>query len=317
MTPPPEATRLAFTSTWTPRQVERIEGALDNARKGDAIVAFDWDNTVMRGDIGDLAMLGLLREHPIPRPARWSDWGPLTRHAVEALEAAFGDSATLALDAADGRALLAEIAWHEQAKGAAAFDPPRSEVCRASYWMMASLLESLPNETRVAVAQKSFEEAQRAEVGAHARDFGVHIEAFARPRAAMLSLARWAEARGVATWIVSASEETLVRTLATALGFDGARVIGAAPASSLRLFGEPLMTFDEGKRIHLAHRAFGVSAAAARHHVPRIAIGCGDSDTDLGMLACSELIVLFDRGQPRVTKLAQERDAIRLSHEAL
>jgi predicted ATPase len=34
------------------------------------------------------------------------------------------------------------------------------------------------------------------------------------------------------------------------------------------------------------------------------------------MLLCAALIVLVDRGQPRVTKLAEERDAIRLSHDA-
>ena len=107
-----------------------------------------------------------------------------------------------------------------------------------------------------------------------------------------------------------------MRTVAASLGFDASRVIGAAPRASQALFGEAVMTFDEGKRMHHAQRAFGVSAAEARTHRPRIAIGCGDSDTDHGMLLCAALIVLVDRGQPRVTKLAEERDAIRLSHDA-
>lgn len=316
MTPPPEALRRALAATWSPAEVARIDAALDEARKRDAIVAFDWDNTVMRGDIGDLAMLHVLREHAVPKPAQWSDWGPLTREAIDALEAAFGAAEALSRDAHEARALLAEIAWREEAHGKPAFAPRTNEVLRGGYWMMASLLESFAAETRIALAEKAFREARGADVGVHAHAFGIDVEAFARPRASMLALARWAEARGVATWIVSASEETIVRTVATSLGFDGARVIGAMPSTSRALFGEAVMTFDEGKRMHLAHRAFGLSVEEARTHAPRIAIGCGDSDTDHGMLLCAELIVLVDRGQPRVTKLAHERGAIRVSHDA-
>lgn len=301
--------RIALEATWTPAQITRIDCALDDAVKHDAVVAFDWDNTVMRGDIGDLVMLQLLAEHEIQKPAQWSDWGPLTEACIAALSDAFGTSSTLATTAHDARTLLAEIAWKETAHGAQAFDPHMNEVFRAPYWMMACLLEALPVETRIVLSQKAFHKAQQASLEHRTRN----IEAFARPRPSMLALARWAEARGVATWVVSASEETIVRTLATSLGFHGGRVIGASPSSSLRIFGERVMTFDEGKRMHLAHRAFGVSAAAAHTHRPRIAIACGDSDTDFGMLACADLIVLVDRGQPRVTKLAVERDAIRLT----
>ena len=307
--PPHDDPRIALEATWTPAQIMRIDRALDDAVKHDAIVAFDWDNTVMRGDIGDLVMLQLLAEHEIQKPAQWSDWGPLTDACIAALTDAFGASSTLTTTAHDARALLAEIAWNETAEGAPAFDLRMNEVFRAPYWMMACLLEAHPEESRIALSHKAFREAQQAPSEYRERD----VEAFARPRPAMLSLARWAESRGVATWIVSASEDTIVRALATSLGFDGTRVIGASPAASLKAFGERVMTFDEGKRMHLAHRAFGQSADAARTYRPRIAIACGDSDTDFGMLACADLIVLVDRGQPRVTKLAVERDAIRLA----
>lgn len=307
--PSHDGPRAALEATWTPAHIARIDRTLDDALKHNAIVAFDWDNTVMRGDIGDLVMLQLLAEHEIQKPAQWSDWGPLTDACVTELNAAFGTSSTLATNDHHARALLAEIAWQETAQGAPAFDPRTNEVFRAPYWMMACLLEALPEETRIALSQKAFREAEQAPLEHRARN----VEAFARPRPAMLALARWAEARGVATWVVSASEETIVRALATSLGFDGARVIGASPAASQRIFGERVMTFDEGKRMHLAHRACGQSAEAARTHRPRIAIACGDSDTDFGMLACAELIVLIDRGQPRVTKLAEAREAIRLT----
>jgi len=286
----------------------RIDRALDDALSCGAIVAFDWDNTVMRGDIGDLVMLRLLAEQEIQKPAKWTDWGPLTDAAAAALDDAFGASRALTLDAEEARTLLAELAWSETVHGQPAFAPRMNEVFRASYWMMACLLESLPKETRIAVSLKAFHEAQRAPIGHRERD----VEAFARPREPILTLARWAEARGVATWVVSASEETIVKTIATSLGFDEQRVIGATPNASRQTFGEAVMTFDEGKRIHLAHRAFAMPAESARTHRPRIAIACGDSDTDFGMLACAGLIVLIDRGQPRVTKLAQERDAIRI-----
>ena len=70
------------------------------------------------------------------------------------------------------------------------------------------------------------------------------------------------------------------------------------------------MTFDVGKRAHVAHHAEGVPVARALEHTPRVAIACGDADTDHAMLEdATGAIVLVDRGQPRVTELARQRRA--------
>ena len=71
---------------WLPHVRARIEALLHAPSRGERRVAvLDWDNTMMRGDVGDLALAWMLENGGVMR-TRW-EWGyGLTGAAIEALE---------------------------------------------------------------------------------------------------------------------------------------------------------------------------------------------------------------------------------------
>ncbi len=307
--------RDVLAAAWGRDALGKIERALDRSPKG-ARVLFDFDNTIVRGDLGDVALLALLEEGAIARPAREA-WGPLTAHARDAIDDAFGESETVGLGDARRDALvrvLAHLLTKERlADGRAAFEPSITSCCRGSYFAMAALVDALSLEAREALAIRAWEGALAADTDRVTEIEGHRVERSLRPREGMLALRALAEREGREAWIVTASHEDLVRTIAPRLGFDPSRVIGARPSRSLASWtaidGAPVMTFDVGKRAHVAHHAESRAISEVHGHRPSVAIACGDADTDHAMLEDAVgLIVLVDRGQPRVTALAERRE---------
>ena len=304
-----------LAEAWGRDALTKVERALERSPKG-ARVLFDFDNTIVRGDLGDIALLALLEEDVIVRPSH-DRWGPLTSSAREAIEQAFGSSDALGVGD-DRRAGVVRVLAHVLTKerlfdGRAAFEPSITSCCRGSYFAMAALIDALPLEAREALAIRAWESALAADGDRVTEIEGHRIERSLRPREAMLALRAIAEREGHEAWIVTASHEDLVRTIAPRLGFDPARVIGARPSRSFASWaavdGAPVMTFDVGKRAHVAHHAEGRPITNAHGHRPSVAIACGDADTDHAMLEdAAGLLVLVDRGQPRVTALARARE---------
>lgn len=320
----PTTTRASdeLTRAWGPQALRTLEAAFERA--SDGRVFFDWDNTVIRGDVGDLVMLEVLASAPLARPRERGAWGPLTARAEERLEEVFGGAEQLEVGdprraaAAD---LVADLVWREAIDDEPAFEVTRTRAWRGGYFAMSAIVEALPAALRVELATRAYEGALRRSpddlvaVGSADRRGTRHeVERFARPRAGMRALHELALARGLEAWVVSASQEDAVRAVAGRLGFAPERVIGARPAWSAATFptveGAPVMTYDEGKRAAIAHLVEGVAPREALAHRPRVSVACGDSDTDHAMLEDAQaLLVLVDRGQPRVTALARRREA--------
>jgi phosphoserine phosphatase len=303
-----------IASEWGADAREAIVRALASAERG-ARVLFDFDNTIVRGDLGDVALLALLDHGTLARPSREA-WGPLTDEAHDAIARAFGDRARVGPHEpghAGLLALLAQVLVRETLpSGRAAFEPSRTSCLRGSYFAMAALVDALTPAERVALAERAWADASARALEATRLVEGHAVATSIRARPAMLALRTLAEDAGLEAWIVTASHEDLVRTIAPRLGFAAERVIGARPSRSLadwpRVEGAAVMTYDVGKRAHVAHHAEGMPIARALAHTPRIAIACGDADTDHAMLEDARAaIVLVDRGQPRVSALAARR----------
>jgi len=302
---------------WGPAALTRVERALAEAPRDEGVY-FDFDNTLIRGDVGDLVMLELLESHALARPESPDAWGPLTRAAHDALDRAFGDAKRIETGdprRADVVRAIVSLVWHEElGPGAPAFSPPRTCAYRGGYWAMAAMLDALDHDARVALAHRAWDRATGRSPGDTLTHDGYVVERFARPRAAMLAVFSLADRAGLPAFVVSASHEDVVRTVAARLGIEPARVIGARPSRSRELFppleGAPVMTYDAGKRANIVHHVEGGPPHGAHEGRARVAIAAGDSDTDHAMLEdASTLIVLVDRGQPRVTDLARTREA--------
>ncbi len=318
--------------SWSAPQRERIDSVIARFGRGgpdrDAVVApvavFDWDNTSMRGDVGDLALAVMLDQQRVRRPADFRAWGPLTDGALALLEAACPGAPDAVLETRrDGacRAAIAQLAIGGALEdGSPAFDPPRTSTYRASYGMLTRLFAGMTEAEATAVGRAAVERGTSAPVGTRLALGGQEIDGFLRLQEPMHALADELRAAGFEVWIVSASFEPVVRVAASLAGFAEDHVIGArlVMGETGRYLGEhpyerafgPMLTFDVGKRFWIRHAIFGVPVETAMEapgtRADRAVLAAGDSDTDVVMLADAEaLAILFDRGAPLVTCLAR------------
>lgn len=304
---------------WIPENRARLERAIDTlaAREGRRVAVFDWDNTMMRGDIGDLVLAHLVQRGEIEPLAEVDAYALLTPAGRDALEGARARG-----EARDR--VIAHVAWRgETPDGAAAFTIPVARFHRATYGFMAQQIGAGRTDDELrAIAADVFREASAAPIGARGEIGGVALERFARLQRPMVELAHALEAAGVEVFFVSASSQPIVEAVAEEAGFSRAQVIGvrleheASGRATARFepCGEgdvetPVMTWDEGKRCWINRVIFGVPAARQRERqegpARRPVFAAGDSDGDLSMLEdATELRLVLDRRQPRVTRSA-------------
>lgn len=306
----------------------RTAAGFDPARPPVAVL--DWDNTTMRGDIGDLSF-ALALERGLFRVPPGGDFGalePLTDAARVSLDTACGAlAAGTAIEPTSAcAAWLAHVALGGHTpEGDDAFVTPVTPLSRASYAFLGQLFLGMTSAEIAAIGRDALAAARERPLGAMLRPGGVELEGFARiqpPVAALVSRLREA---GFAVWVVSASHQALVEAIAPEAGIDPANVIGVRPllvdgryalgwedptsegdvATPIADDAPPIITYHEGKRAWISRVVFGVRgpsvlAAPAVAHRPVLALG--DADTDLAMLeSASALAILFDRHQVRVT----------------
>lgn len=293
----------------------RIASLLDEtAHLPRRVAVFDWDNTMIRGDIGDLVGQALL--------ARGISWSAAVVETI-AHETGLVPQARAQLLRDPSAELLASIAWRSALPdGTPAFACDVSSHHRASYAFLAMWLTGRSPAEASTLAEEVFAEAERTPFGAR-RSFGrIDVDAFARPFEPMVALTQTLRAAGFEVVVVTASPTPIVRPLARRWGIE--RVLGlelsldAEGAITPMIDGPPafrarspkVFTFDEGKLAWIRHALFGDDAEVAlssRAPLPALLVVAGDTDTDHAMLAAtSGLGVVVDRRGPRVTELARD-----------
>lgn len=313
---------------WLPENRARLEGLVraqgrSRARFDPAhppIVLFDWDNTAMRGDIGDLSFRWALEHHALrPPTSGFASLSPLRPDLSAALDACVREGAW-----PDGCApLLARVALTgRDLEGADAFTVPIGPTFKPSYALLSQLYVGLAHDEVAAIGRAALQEALEAELGSRADVAGTEVEAFARITPELRELTEILRSEGFDLYIVSASHQALVEVAAGELGFTADHVIGMRPRLGADgryeagfvdpldgLSTEPITTFDVGKRVWAMREIGGMRGPALLEPPTWAPVAVfGDADTDFAMLDwASELAVLFDRGYPRVTARARER----------
>ena len=298
-----------MTGTWLPENRAALEDLLRRVGRGgpeyraDAppFAVFDWDQTVIRHDIGDALFL----------------------HQIEALGFALDhDEFWTVLDPSDvtlreQAALLRELADDARA------DHPTFHALREAVlvgFLRSGLLdpqEGFPWQTRLLAGMSEAEiadltrQAMEKEMAAPLarREFQaggqtVHFHTGLRPYAEILDLMRQLEAHGIAVWIVSATNVWAVRVMAEALGVPADRVIGmrtrvAEGRITAELEGEAVATWGKVKAIQ-----------RYIHPTRQPVLVAGDNVTDLPMLEYSaDTRLVIDRGVAALRQVAEDRAA--------
>ncbi|MCY0959458.1 haloacid dehalogenase-like hydrolase [Streptomyces sp. H27-H5] len=277
------------------------------------VAVFDWDNTVVKNDVGDATMFWLLRNGRIRRPAD-GDWTGTSRHltpaAAEALAAACDRLARPGAPLPTGTPAGADCADEINAvygttatrSGAAAFAGWDRRTTEPGYAWLSQLTRGWTAREVRGFAAAARAENLAAPVGAKQR-VGTTTTAtgWVRYHDQQKDLIGALRKAGFDVWISSASPQPVVEVWARGVGIAADHVIGIRNTTtrdgrytahlqgcgSVKDGADTMITYIDGKRCWINKEVFGIRGAAAEKVQPaarRQVFAAGDSDTDISFL---------------------------------
>ena len=289
----------------------------DAAKK--PVAVFDWDNTVIKNDVGDLTTFWLLNHDKILQPPSKS-WaftsGYLTADARTALSAACDALAAPGMPLPTStNAPCADEIYSVYYNGAttggkvafAGWDYRRIEPAYA--W--AAQLQAGHTPAEIAgFAQSAITAGLAADVGATQAVGTQTANAYVRIYDQIKDLAGVLQKNGFDVWVVSASPQDFVEPFAAMIAVPSDHVVGirmvleggkltsniqgcgpvpdGANDGKGNVTGNSLITYIDGKRCWVNKVIYGDTTANAVNQSPdkakRIVFGAGDSDTDVSFL---------------------------------
>ncbi|WP_405981507.1 haloacid dehalogenase-like hydrolase [Streptomyces sp. NBC_00158] len=276
------------------------------------VAVFDWDNTVVKNDVGDATMFWLLRNGKVRQPAG-GDWTTTSRHltpaAARALAAACGPLARpgtpLPTGTPAGAACADEInAVYGTATtrtGATAFAGWDRRTTEPGYAWLAQLTQGWTANDVRGFAAAARTENLAAPIGAKQQVGTGTATGWVRYYDQQRDLVDKLQRAGFDVWISSASPQPVVEVWARGVGIDAAHVIGIRNTTTrdgrltAHLQGcgsvpdgaDTMTTYIDGKRCWINKEVFGVRGKAAEKVQPaarRQVFAAGDSDTDISFL---------------------------------
>ncbi|MFJ7209549.1 haloacid dehalogenase-like hydrolase [Streptomyces sp. NPDC098789] len=278
------------------------------------VAVFDWDNTVVKNDVGDATMFWLLRGGKIRQPAR-GDWSTTSRYLTPAATKALADACgALARPGAplptgngtpEGTRCADEInAVYGTAAtkaGAAAFAGWDRRTIEPAYAWLPQLTQGYTAREVRSFAAAARTENLAAPVGATQRVGSSTVTGWVRYYDQQKDLIGGLRKAGFDVWISSASPQPVVEVWATGVGVAADHVIGIRNTTaydgtntphlqgcgSVRDGADTMITYVDGKRCWINKEVFGVRGAAAEKVQPagrRQVFAAGDSDTDVSFL---------------------------------
>ncbi|MCX4544544.1 haloacid dehalogenase-like hydrolase [Streptomyces sp. NBC_01565] len=276
------------------------------------VAVFDWDNTVVKNDVGDATMFWLLRNGKIRQPAA-RDWSTTSRFLTPAAARALadacgalarpGDPLPTGTPAGAGCADEINAVYGTAATrgGAAAFAGWDRRTTEPGYAWLPQLMQGWTAREVRGFAAAARTENLAAPIGAKQQVGSSAATGWVRYYDQQKDLVRGLQKAGFDVWISSASPQPVVEVWAEGVGIDADHVIGIRNVTSyggkftphLRGCGsvedgaDTMITYIDGKRCWINKEIFGVRGAAAEKVQPaarRQVFAAGDSDTDISFL---------------------------------
>ncbi|MCY0925132.1 haloacid dehalogenase-like hydrolase [Streptomyces sp. H27-H1] len=276
------------------------------------VAVFDWDNTVVKNDVGDAQMFWLLRNGKIRQPAK-GDWTSTSRYltpaAAKALAEACGalasPGAPLPTGAPEGAGcadeLIAVYGTAATRSAAPAFAGWDRRTVEPAYAWLPQLMQGWTAREVRGFAAAARAENLAAPVDATQRVGSTTATGWVRYYDQQKELIDALQKAGFDVWISSASPQPVVEVWAEGVGIDAGHVIGIRNTTtrggkltshlqgcgSVEDGADTMITYIDGKRCWINKEIFGVRGAAAEKVQPaarRQVFAAGDSDTDVSFL---------------------------------
>lgn len=277
-------------SGWTPEVRTAVATVMrDTPRSQRRVAVFDFDNTCILGDIGELYSHFLIDEllYRYDMEAFWELIDEADgRHTIREL-------AVEAMDLRDDERADSPVYQRYLAEMGALYGRKLMRDGKANTYAWAILLHvGISELDMMTFSQRTIElELARAvdvEERTTSRGETVRINRGMRPFEEIALLMRSLERRGFEVWIVSASNRWSVETFGAHFGIGADRIVGNDVFVEYGVLTDEIVApalFREGK-VEAIRRDIGVEPALV----------FGDSDTDYDMMATAELGVVIDHG---------------------
>ncbi|MFG2297527.1 haloacid dehalogenase-like hydrolase [Streptomyces sp. NPDC048603] len=276
------------------------------------VAVFDWDNTVVKNDVGDATMYWLLRNGKIRQPSG-RDWHTTSRHLTDQAAAALSAAcdglarpgAPLPTHTPAGTACADQIntvyGTGATTTGAAAFTGWNRRTTEPSYAWLPQLMQGWTAREIRSFAAAARTENLAAPIGAKQQVGSGTATGWVRYYDQQKDLIKKLQKAGFDVWISSASPQPVVEVWAKGVGIEADHVIGIRNTTtrggkltphfqgcgSVRDGADTMITYIDGKRCWINKEIFGVRGAAAEKVQPaarRQVFAAGDSDTDISFL---------------------------------
>ncbi len=290
------------------------------------VATFDWDNTVVRNDVGDATLYWMLRNDKVRQPPG-GDWKQtsrwLTDGAAAALAAACGKLAAPGAPLPTGREAgcateIVTIAGEgHTTRGEPAFrgfDHRRLEPRYA--WAAALQAGWTPDEVRGFAEQVMAEDLARPVGATQTVGKVTGLAGYLRYYDQIRNLIDALQKNGFDVWIISASSQVIAEPFAAKVGVPAKHVVGIRAIVDgngklgyhLRGCGpvkdgeDALVTYIDGKRCWINKAIFGDESAKAMDLATRRQVfAAGDSDTDVTFLRdATALRLVINRNRPEL-----------------
>ena len=290
------------------------------------VAIFDWDNTVVKNDIGYGTNFYMLAHDLILQPPN-QDWKTTSRYLTDAGAKAL--TAACGTDVPAGKPLptstntkcadeILAILDDETTTGEPAFAGYDERRMTGAYGWGAALSAGYTADELAGFAQKMKEQNLNAPEGATQKIGTKDMDGYIRVYPQIKDLIGTLQANGIDTWVVSASPEPIVKVWAPEVGIDAKHVVGvrsvydAAGKQTAHLVGcggvpdgdDSVITYVDGKRCWANQAIFGVTGPAAFDQLPadkRQVLAAGDSVTDVTFVGdATAASLVINRNKPEL-----------------
>lgn len=266
------------------------------------VAAFDWDNTMMKNDVGEATLLWLVAHHQVKRPASFAQMNPwLSKAALQALDKNCGGTGDyLPTDKPACADTLLDIYYDKPlVNNAAAWNTsPDENRVFPRYFFYAQLFAGYTPKALNQITHKALQFNLTNPLGKTQKIGSKEYPAYVRIYKPMVNLVKELKSNGFDVWIISASIQPSVEVVAEQVGIAKQHVIGVrqtldskgqltdgfAACGPYAENNKDIISNSVGKRCWLNKIVFKLAPDQQLTMPAAITFAAGDSEGDLVFL---------------------------------